>query len=378
MMDNHLEDLANRIAFGGEYRVIRDTLYILGDITNDDRLFIDYITKQARREAESNDLLGELELYAILEEQGVWGRENDKRIDGLKLSIGELHSKLDEGLSPSDRTKAKKLLNVMDKELEKLTDQRALLFSTCDKNYVDGKRIAAMAFRGLLDENRNRVWDKWTEFQAATAEFIHEVTKAITFPDIQMKDYRAIARSGFWRSRWNAAGKNTFYLFGRNAGSLTQYQEMLVYWSQIYDSVYDAYERPGEDIINDDEKLDKWLKDQASKDKNERATNGKSSLPISNKVGKHGEIGIVVNPQINPEAPDINRVTELNSESAKKFLAYQEKKIKESVMIREEKLRESKDARRIIGSRDAIVAKKKRPDGFTGRTVQQYLPGGTL
>lgn len=33
----------------------------------------------------------------------------------------------------------------------------------------------------------------------------------------------------------------------------------LVKWTQLYDSVYEAYERPPDYIIEDDTELDKWL-----------------------------------------------------------------------------------------------------------------------
>jgi hypothetical protein len=68
--------------------------------------------------------------------------------------------------------------------------------------------------------------------------------------------YRAIARghgqSGkIWRRRWSA--------WDRKHIDCNIFMEELIYWTQLYDSVFDAYEKPDEIVIEDDDSLDMWL-----------------------------------------------------------------------------------------------------------------------
>ena len=45
----------------------------------------------------------------------------------------------------------------------------------------------------------------------------------------------------------------------------SQNQRQLLYWSQVYDAIYDAYERPSNEVINDDDLTDSWFIRQSEK-----------------------------------------------------------------------------------------------------------------
>jgi hypothetical protein len=85
-------------------------------------------------------------------------------------------------------------------------------------------------------------------------------------------EVRAIARSGYWRVKWINSKKNrgVYTLFGREMYDLTVDQFRLVQWSQIYDSAFESMEPPSDEIIEDDEKFDKWLEEQNKKRKQDR------------------------------------------------------------------------------------------------------------
>jgi len=109
-------------------------------------------------------------------------------------------------------------------------------------------------------------------------------------------EIRRLARSGLWRTKWLASKKNRGVktLFGVEMYDLTIDQFYLVYWSQVYDSAFEAMEPPSDDIINDDKLFDLWLEEQAEKRKQERK---RSELDKKvNKIKKDGqEFGISVN-----------------------------------------------------------------------------------
>jgi hypothetical protein len=86
------------------------------------------------------------------------------------------------------------------------------------------------------------------------------------------KDIRFLARSGYWRSKWLGSKKNrgVVTLFNREMYDLTVDQFGLVYWSQIYDSAFEAMEQPSDEVFEDDKLFDRWLDEQHQKRKQER------------------------------------------------------------------------------------------------------------
>jgi hypothetical protein len=95
-------------------------------------------------------------------------------------------------------------------------------------------------------------------------EFLNEGTWSIA-------DIREVARSGEWRILWASTKDNLVTLFNKNVGALNLNQKMLVYWSRVYDSVFEDPNRPDQDVISDDDLLDEWLAnrdlDRAEKEK---------------------------------------------------------------------------------------------------------------
>ena len=69
---------------------------------------------------------------------------------------------------------------------------------------------------------------------------------------------RELARSNIWRSTWSVS-KSISNLFDYSITRWSNNQSDLVYWSQIYDMVYESHERPKQEIIEDDDLLDSWL-----------------------------------------------------------------------------------------------------------------------
>jgi hypothetical protein len=191
-----------------------------------------------------------------------------------------------------------------------------------------------------------------------------------------------------WRTLWNAGkGSN---LFGKPIIQLDSEQHALVYWSQVYDSVYEAYERPDDDIINDDEKLDAWFKRQSEKREAEKKKNKKpvNPLGLSNKVMKHGEVFVAVDQTIVPtngeiiQPVSIAEVAKLNNVDTQNWKDRQFSRIKQTKVINEKELRPrgDKESRGNIGASDAILGKmhKSRTGRGMTRDVVERRPGGTL
>jgi hypothetical protein len=196
-----------------------------------------------------------------------------------------------------------------------------------------------------------------------------------------LSQIREIARSASWRFRWNGA-KGIGDLFGKPISEFDAEQQSLLYWSQVYDSVYERMERPPESIINDDEALDKWFEDENRKDKAkevaDKGTLGK--MKLSPKMRGAGEIFIVTNPVMNPNAPSREDVDDLNTEFVRKFKQQEANKIKEHGTLKETELRDRKNriARKVIGSQDALISKNSFGQAKGGKNAGTVLPGGSI
>lgn len=132
---------------------------------------------------------------------------------------------------------------------------------------------------------------------------------------ISSSDFRAIARSDFWRPIWNL-GKKTGDLFDRPSSQLTRDQLMLCSYSSMYDNVYESPESPGEKVIEDDDCLDGWFVDQKRKYEKQNKERQVDDLLKNSKVKNAGEIFLVAGSS--EEAKEIHALNSPMSENARR------------------------------------------------------------
>jgi hypothetical protein len=140
-------------------------------------------------------------------------------------------------------------------------------------------------------------WPTHTSFLDETdTSLVHSLVNAYYRQDVETEAMiRKVARSSLWRIKWVGSKKNggVQTLFGRDMYDLTLDQFRLVYWSQIYDSAFEAMEPPTQEIVDNDEEFDKWVEQQAEKRKQERAN---AAMHKKTKALPDGqEVGMMVN-----------------------------------------------------------------------------------
>lgn len=338
----------------------------------------------------------EAEILFDAGKKGFWTKDDDNQIDILVNELKKIPDAV-AGASKRENTKLEKLRNSIKTQIAELELSKNSITKFSAERYAEEAKIRAFVYTCVTDEDGNRLWNKWDDFNNETdTKFIDNVLLEISSnkpEEYNTKEIREIARSGIWRHKWCAA-KAIDTLFEKSVLELTDEQSSLVYWSQLYDSVYDAYERPPQEVIEDDDKLDEWLDAQAKKvnldakntykDKFKNKKNG-----ISSNVSRHGEIFVVTDGGLGPindkrlvlnaDLPSRQEIYDMNTELGKKFLTHQDRKIKQAGgYILEEDLRSDKDSRRVIGANDAVVSIKRGKDGLPRKQVDKLLPGGTI
>jgi len=74
---------------------------------------------------------------------------------------------------------------------------------------------------------------------------------------------RKLAKSNVGRTFWVIARRSNVSPFKGTVADWTIAQQLYANWSLFYDAAYEAYNRPPDEIIMDDEKIDEWFKFQA-------------------------------------------------------------------------------------------------------------------
>lgn len=388
-MDDYesIEKDIQKITFGGKFARVKDSfgrerLFILYAPSLQDKVFIDYIHQEALNEAKEMGLLSELELRHAYKHRNIWSEDNDESIKKLGDKLRGLKN------SKPKTNREKRILELSIQatygKLESLLHKKHDLFGQSVEKHANDARQNALVFSITYDEFGNKFWPSWSDFEKeCDSKLIKNlITAYIEREEISGKRIRRLARSNVWRFQWQAA-KGVGDLFEKPIIELDPEQQALVYWSQVYDSVYESMDRPDDSVIEDDDKLDKWFENQNKKRKVDRINKGKEAggIKLSDKVARHGEVFIVAKSPMNPDAPSADEIENLNSSMAQKFKQAEAKRVKEKGSIGEKDLRKRGNhmARKMIGSKDAILGKGGiGGQARGGKGAKRVLPGGSL
>lgn len=377
-----IEKQINRISWGNRYIKVteqneREHLILVKSLSLRFRNWIDFIHDTAYQKAKELGILTEKEMLTELSNNKTWTAADDELITSMSKTVEEMSSTVS-SLTKHEQKRANRIIDSYRSKIEEMSNKkRNLLDCTCEK-YAGEQRLRAFVFASCFKvDTEEKYWPTWDIFlEEASDEVVMLITSQIMNTHrCDTKEIREIARSGNWRHRWNSAS-SIIDVFGRPIVELDEEQGNLVYWSTIYDSVFESMERPPQEIIDNDELLDKWFEEQGRKNALEdkkRYLDKKNSRIIPSSVNRHGEIFIA--PSTSVSAKEIE---DMNSPVNKAFIDRQHNKLKKNVIMTEQEMRADQEARRLIGAQDNVVDIKRRSDGLVGKHIKQTLPGGTL
>lgn len=219
---------------------------------------------------------------------GQWDDKMELEIEGLYKDIHAIRRGLLDFLFNTKKLeKTRSLLRSAEKALvERLGKKHVLLQSSaeahaeiCQQRYLIGQITET--------EDGKQFWTTMEEFNDYPDNTLIIQLCEIFFQRsrVPIESIRELARSQQWRAYWDIA-KNTNNLFDNSVSLWSFNQRELAYWSTIYDSVYEAYERPSKEIIADDDLLDSWFIRQGEKVDNKTQINTTSR---SSKSGRNEE-----------------------------------------------------------------------------------------
>jgi len=240
---------------------------ILRNPTPKEKAIASSIYQKEYRDAIATGLPTEEQLLENYIEIGKWNPEKDVQIEGIKKDIQTLKKGLlDLLFRVNDLERVRELLRRAENKLLELLMEKNKLLSNSAENYALLCSQRYIISRITEDENGKCLWETQQDFN--DCEDIQLINRLCLLffeqSNIGSRKIREIARSNLWRSLWVVA-KDVSTLFNGPIVEWSDNQCNLAYWSHIYDMVYEAYERPTREIIEDDDLLDSWLIRQGEK-----------------------------------------------------------------------------------------------------------------
>jgi len=311
---------------------------------------------------------------------GLWDDLKEKNLTLLPKFIKETEENIKKEPHRARKKKFELWLRTLQREYVNLMNGRNTTLLNSAEYLANDAATHYLMWECIRNYDDSRIWPTFEDAQnSSDIEYLEELSNLFleASKDSDESDLRKIARMGMWRIRWRAVEGDMNELFGRTAQDLTNDQFLLIYWSQVYDSVYENMERPPDSIIEDDDALDEWLKLESEKrdrevgqryyGKSNSKPGHKSKIDNATEVfkvidGAYNEKGEFVPYTEEQRWAEIERIRKLNSPMARAIKQREEKMLAKTpgVFFQEHELRRDKTDRETMGGNVDVVDKRKR------------------
>jgi hypothetical protein len=280
------ERIINYISWG--HIIYESDNLILYPLTIQEKSISSFVYEKEYNNAINSGIMKEEELLCYLIENEEWSIENENKINQIKSDIRKIiRGLLDLIFQKNKLNVAKLMLRKAEKCLiELITNKNSLLINSVE-SYASLKQQRFIISKITHKEDGSLFWKDNEEFNNFTdLELVNKLTN-IFFVESRVSTSvtRELARTQPWRNIWSAS-KNCGNLFNKSLLESTDNQLELISWSQIYDMAYESYERPSNDIIEDDDLLDSWFMRQSEKIEERCKKDGVDNLVKNKRSGK--------------------------------------------------------------------------------------------
>jgi hypothetical protein len=236
---------------------------LIKDMTTEDRNLYAFVRRKELELARKQGVKTESELLADAKSVGLWTPEDD-----FVLTKADEHIEFLESEQKRQKFLArKKSIQVqIDSTIEKkklAQSKRNEYFINSAEYYASEVAAGTLIRRVVLNIDGTPFWptdESYLFSKQNNLGLIILITNEVLSEGIlPIDDIREVARYPEWRLTWVLQRENLHTIFNRNIGDLTVNQKLLIYWSRIYDSAFEATEPPSVDVVNNDEQFDEWL-----------------------------------------------------------------------------------------------------------------------
>jgi len=232
--------------------------------TADEILYSRYRWEHALLEAQEKELPSIKDIDKILSEKEVISSEDTQRIQELEEKIVAQRRLLQLTKISGRRKPIEETIDSHLKEIRELEAKRESFYYLTQEKKADEESVLYLAWAASHDIDGNKYWPTFQDFEDEQALIFRNnlILEFTAFNrGLPSKTIRYLARHSLWRIRYTAALKIGGSLFSRDLDDLTPNQLNLLYWSNYYQSIYEMMpdDQPEDDVIKDDEALDKYM-----------------------------------------------------------------------------------------------------------------------
>lgn len=244
--------------------------------TSEELQFSDFIYEESLREAERRELPSLEDMENTIRERGIFGKSDEDRIEFLQGKI-EAQKKVLEKTTrvPARRQRIKDIISGFEDEILQIRLKKDRYLEFTKERKASEEKFLYLTQKGVRDPFTGELHWKTKESFLNEMDFLFRkrvyLEYVVFIHGLPTKDMREIARSNIWRVKYIASIKTGEDLFGKSTSEYTTDQQMLIYWSNFYQSIYEMLptDRPDDEVIEDDAALDAYMKawqDEKSRD----------------------------------------------------------------------------------------------------------------
>jgi hypothetical protein len=308
----------------------------------DTRLRADEIYDSVLCEAIGADLYSADQCVELARQYNRWDNEKESRLEKIPKDIEEMKVLIYQNFhKPAIVSGIRKNLRAAEETQNTLSCEKYSYDFLSSEYLARAIRYQYILENTLYYDSGVRVFsgDYWDDSTPDT--IIANLISSINANMISDSQYRFLVQRDPWRSMW-IAGKESTSLFGIPSSRLSDEQKAAISWSKLYDSVYEAYEKPTSAVISDDDALDGWMIHigrKAAEDAKNRET---SDFTNNSKIKDAGEVYILNNQPgeiaSSLQDEDIKGIREMNSAKAKEIIKLRNKALSQRGEILEQDL----------------------------------------
>ncbi len=341
-----VEKAIRQILWGRSYLSVKNAAdephdFLMRLLSTVEQAQADMIRNQNLEKSKNLGIITEMELLGVLTERGLWSDADDKAIRQFRkqAKLEREDSNTIFRYDKHNRMRAQKRAKKYELASNRIEERKLSMLAASAEQMADLERMLWIIQKVTYKDDDALVWPSPTDMRQETDRIL--LTRLMNRYNetlFDMTDLRRMARSPQWRFRWNASKTDITGLFGVSFRDLDLNQDMLVYWSQVYDSAFEAMEQPDSMTLENDEAFDQWLKNQA-KERRSSSKNSKSDVfgkrNKSSKAITREEMFIMAK-----DKDSAREIQEMNPESTRRRINQDmQKTIKEGGVASEGKIR---------------------------------------
>ena len=236
----------------------------------------------ALKEAREEGLPSMEDIDELLESKSLIPEQDDKKLSDLQDKLEAQKKVLTLTKIPGRRAPLEEVIKKLTRDIDELRAKGESYYYLSQERKADEAATLYLTWAAVLFVSGEKRWSTFEVFENETDLFLRDNIR-IAFIEynrgLPTEIIRFLARHNLWRVRYVAALKTGGSLFCRDLNDLTPDQLGLLYWSNYYQSIWEMMpdEQPDDEIIRDDEALDKYMERYAKmreRDRNESKVRG--------------------------------------------------------------------------------------------------------